>query len=215
MQNILEAKIAEARRAFEYDLEKQMLSLKKLHGRFFEEVIHFAETLSGIESPFTVTSYIINTVDLSLTQRKQDLQTKVMDLRNGRGNTESPCSYPCHLSTECSLSAPNEDTSGDKEGSLFGKAAVEMKEGTSTEAANRKMREQRIRQHEEAMPSADTENEEDAAAIRIAKETVGEWKLKTDHDYTPSPVLPRFLDQKTVSSSRACMVGREEAPSDH
>ena len=212
MQNALKAKIAEARRIFEYDLEKQMLGLKKLRGRFFEDVAYFAETLSAIKSPFTVTSYTIKTMDMSLTQRKQELQTRVMDLRNGRGATESLCPRPCHLSTEFSLSAPDKDTAGDEEGLLSGNAVVEMKERISTEAADRKRREERIRKHEEANPSDDTENEEDAAAIRMAKETIGEWKFKTDHDYTPSPVLLRYLVRRQQSE---CVVGKEEASSDH
>jgi len=66
---------------------------------------------------------------------------------------------------------------------------VISKSNTARRSQQRKKRQEKIRIHELNKPCLEEENAQDLAAIELAKNTIGDLKLKSDPDFVISNVL--------------------------
>ncbi|XP_062841766.1 cilia- and flagella-associated protein 44 isoform X2 [Trichomycterus rosablanca] len=200
-------KVEEVRKELAWEEEKHRIGLRKLQARFRDAVVCDTVMVVAIESDHKVSTYRLLALSSKFHQLKDQSQAAqesgsgvqepslfkepkdpLTDVRTGQGVLPSPAVLQPRLAHA-------------KGGKLASRQAEKLRKAAEKAEKARAKIEKRKREWAElyaAKPSEDCEDQEDVRAIQLARENVGDFKLKTAKDFTVPEHLRSNVEKKTA-----------------
>ncbi|XP_034144335.1 cilia- and flagella-associated protein 44 isoform X2 [Esox lucius] len=207
-------RVREARKELSWEEERHRIGLKKLQERFWESLESDTVSVVAFQSDHRISTYRL----LALSQRFHELKQKGMAGATGAGGQERWRNKAETGKDSSNIIADQEDLGGEavlasrvvrpRGSKLAGRQADKLRKATEKAELARAKIDKRRKEWAEllaAKPNENCEDPEDVRAIRLAEDTMGDFKLKTTKDFT----VPEHL-RMNAEKKRAQLVHLEE-----
>ncbi|KAK2814871.1 hypothetical protein Q7C36_023137 [Tachysurus vachellii] len=206
-------KLAEVRRELAWESEKQRIGLQKLKERFVDSVVCELVTVCAIGSDRKVSTYMLEAPPKKPEQMKEQEQTvqhespaspEEHDLKEQKDTHADVITVQKTEVSEEALPSPavvRRRVPPGAGGKLATRQAERLQKAFEKAEKARAKIEKRQREWDElyaTKPSEDYEDPEDLRAIQLAKENIGDFKLKTAKDYTVPKHMRMNVEKKTA-----------------
>eukprot|EP00941_MAST-03F_sp_MAST-3F-sp1_P001512 g1512.t1 len=190
----------EVRKELAWSLEKSKVKLRKLLQCFLDDVLVESITMKAFDSEHRVNSFRVRKRSDSEKRLRELIvrEADQFDQRDTSLSMEKSLSFYGKFPTDdinLKIDEKNEKEKGPKD------AKEKGKEKHSNWEERKKMRQERYKRLaalEKQKPSSTEEDPQDVEAIRDAKENMGDYKLKTDDNYT----VPKNKQLNTAGKRR-------------
>ncbi|KAB5533238.1 hypothetical protein PHYPO_G00129510 [Pangasianodon hypophthalmus] len=196
-------RVREVRRELAWEMERHRIGLQKLQERFMDSVVCDTVTVSAIRSDHKVSTYRLVALSNKFHQLKQQGRA-TQHSQEVCGPKEQKETHADVITAEEALPATavlQRRVPQGAGGKLAARQAEKLRKAAEKAEKARARIEQRKREWDElyaAKPSEDYEDPEDIRAIQLAKENMGDFKLKTAQDYTVPEHLRMNVEKKTA-----------------
>ncbi|KAF5894355.1 cilia- and flagella-associated protein 44 [Clarias magur] len=189
-------KVEKVKRELAWETEKNRIGLQKLHDRFLGSVICDTLTVSAIKSDHKVSTYKL--VALASKRHEPKEQVRVEQRFDHASQDRSSAKEQKDTLTD-SISVLKRSVPQGTAGKLAARQAEKLRKAAEKAEQARMKIEQSKKEWKEfyaSKPSKDYEDPEEVRAIQLAKENMGDFKLKSAKDYTVPEHLRMNVEKK-------------------
>ncbi|XP_057211014.1 cilia- and flagella-associated protein 44 [Triplophysa rosa] len=185
-----EERVMEVRRELAWEEERHRLGLNKLQTMFWESVVQDTVTVYAFESGHKISTYrllALSFIQMHLHQRNRDASRGGPVEQDHWWNKAEPAKQISNISLQDELISGQAGMMKSESCKLASRDAEKLRKAAEKAEKARARIEKRKKDWEElyaSKPSEDYEDPKDVEAIRLAKEKMGDFKLKTAEDFT-------------------------------
>ncbi|XP_039534946.1 cilia- and flagella-associated protein 44 isoform X2 [Pimephales promelas] len=202
-----EERVMEVRKDLAWEEEKHQIGLKKLQTMFWESVVQDTVTVHAFKSGHKISNYRLLALPAiqmhphqhgPVASQSANLEQEHWRNKAQPGEEASNISLPDELVTDLMIQSGRMQSGSRKLGS---REAEKLRKAAEKAEKARAMIEKRKKEWAElyaSKPSEDYEDPKDVEAIRLAKEKMGDFKLKSAKDFTVPEHLRMNVDKKRV-----------------
>ncbi|TSK98448.1 Cilia- and flagella-associated protein 44 [Bagarius yarrelli] len=197
-------KVKEARRELAWETEKYRIGLRKLQERFSDSVVCDTVTVSAIRSDHKVSTYRLLVLPNKLIQQKEQevvCQLSAPASQEQGGFREQKDAQAEAAKQALPATATLQRAPQGAGGKIAARQAEKLRKAAEKAEKARAKIEQRKKQWDEfyaSKPTEDFEDPEDICAIQLARENMGDFKLKTAKDFKVPEHLRMNTEKKTA-----------------
>ncbi|XP_077051647.1 cilia- and flagella-associated protein 44 [Siphateles boraxobius] len=202
-----EERVMEVRKELAWEEEKHRIGLKKLQTMFWESVVQDTVTVYAFKSGHKISNYrllALPAIQMHLHQHGTVASQSANVEQEHWQNKAQPSKEASNISLQDELVTDSMIRSGrmlSESRKLGSREAEKLRKAAEKAEKARAMIEKRKKEWAElydSKPSEDYEDPKDVEAIRLAKEKMGDFKLKSAKDFTVPEHLRMNVDKKRV-----------------